>query len=77
MVRRSRLRHQSRQTIKTRLPNVRPFIDVLGGRAKFVRTDIEDSLGRWSGSDLETRDGYWVIHEGNMHHVYFLKPQVG
>lgn len=71
-MRRSRLRHKSRETIKTRLQGVPEYINVMGGRAKFVRTDVEDSLGRWSGSDLRTRDGYWVIHEGNRHHVYLL-----
>jgi hypothetical protein len=73
MRRSSRLRHKTRQTIKTRLQGVPEFIDVIGGRAKFVCTEIEDSLGRWN-DDYYTTDGYWVIHQGNRHHVYFLKP---
>jgi hypothetical protein len=73
-MKRSRLRHQSRQTIRTRLPNVKPYIDVVGGRAKFVKTEIEDSLGRWN-DNYYIRDGYWVIHEGKRHHVYFLMPK--
>lgn len=66
-------RYRSRQTIKTRLPNVKPFIDVAGGRAKFLLTEVEDSLGRWN-QGYSIRDGYWVIHQGNRHHVYFLHP---
>jgi len=75
-MRRSRLRHQSRQTIKTRLFGVPLYIDVAGGRAKFVRTEVEDSLGRWN-DEYQVRDGYWVVHAGNRHHVYFLRPGGG
>jgi len=67
-MRRSRLRHKSRQIIKTRLSTVPEYIDTVAGRAKFVCTEIEDSLGRWN--DYKTSDGFWVIHQGDRHHVY-------
>ena len=69
MPKRSRLKYKSRQTIKTRLPNVKPSIDTACGRAFFVKTEVEDSLGRWN-QDYSTSDGYHVIHAGDRHHVY-------
>lgn len=50
---------------------VKEYIDVAGGRAKFLRTETEDARGLWNDS-YSTKEGYWVIHEGNLHHVYKL-----
>ena len=44
-------------------------INVIGGTAKYVCTEIEDKFGRWN-DNYYTRDGYYVIHNGNEHHVY-------
>ena len=49
-------------------------INVLGGTAKYVRTEVEDANGNWN-DNYYTRDGYWVIHEGNEHHIYFLSKE--
>lgn len=35
-----------------------PFIDVAGhGPAEFVRTDVEDTNGKWKGDNLNVRNG--------------------
>ena len=39
------------------------------GTAKYLCTEIEDKAGNWNDNYC-IRDGYWVIHEGNQHHVY-------
>ena len=50
-------------------------IRTIDGLAKFVRTEVEDSQGRWN-DNYQTREGYWVIHEGKKHHVYYKKPKM-
>jgi hypothetical protein len=45
------------------------FIDTVGGRAKYIYTEVEDKSGKWN-DDYWTRDGYWVIHDGKQHHIY-------
>jgi len=52
-------------------PDAPREIDVAGGSAKYVCTEIEDSRGRWN-DDYNVRDGYFVIHDGENHHVYRL-----
>jgi len=47
------------------------FIKTVAGRAKYVKTEIEDKLGRWN-DDYATKYGYWVIHEGKQHHIYLV-----
>jgi len=47
-------------------------IDTVAGRAKFVKTETEDEFGKWY-DEYYTRNGYYVIHEGNKHHVYKLE----
>ena len=44
-------------------------IRVAGGVAKYIHTETEDKNGRWN-DNYYTRDGYWVLHEGNKHHIY-------
>jgi len=44
-------------------------IEIMGGTAKFVCTEVEDSKGRWN-DNYNVRDGYYVIHETPEHHVY-------
>jgi hypothetical protein len=44
-------------------------IDVLGGKAHFSHTEIEDEAGHWNDNWFTSR-GEWVIHEGRKHHVY-------
>lgn len=51
-----------------------PSIDTVAGKAFYVRTEIEDKQGRWNDS-YQTREGYYVIHEGKKHHVYKISPE--
>jgi hypothetical protein len=44
-------------------------IGTVAGTAFFVRTEVEDVNGKWNDS-YTTKDGFWVIHDGNFHHVY-------
>jgi len=44
-------------------------INTIDGEASFVRTEVEDQFGNWN-DNYWTRDGFYVIHEGNKHHVY-------
>jgi HK97 family phage prohead protease len=44
-------------------------IQVAGGTATYVGTEVEDKNGRWDDS-YKTSDGYWVIHHGSVHDVY-------
>jgi len=46
-----------------------PYINTVAGKAKWVTTEYEDEYGRWNDR-YSTAMGYWVIHEGNKHHVY-------
>ena len=52
-------------------PSAHRFIDVAGGKAKYVHTEIEDSRGRWN-DNYNVRDGYYVMHYGDKHHVYYF-----
>ena len=54
--------------------DVSPFIDTVDGRAYFYKTEVEDKNGRWY-NDYWIRDGFWVIHEGNQHHVYKIRKR--
>ena len=51
-----------------------PTINVAGGEAKFVKTEVEDSQGNWN-DNYNVRDGYYVIHQGAKHHVYKLMKE--
>lgn len=53
---------------------VKKTIQTIDGVAKFVRTDIEDKNEKWKGDNLRTKDGFYVIHVGKKHHIYFIKP---
>jgi len=50
---------------------VKKFIRTAQGKAKFVKTEKEDKYGRWN-DNYAVRDGFFVIHNGNKHHVYKL-----
>ena len=50
-----------------RLPAM--YINTVQGKAKFVKTEYENEFGGWNDR-YYTRYGYYVIHEGNRHHVY-------
>ena len=56
--------------------NPEETIQTAGGIAYYVRTDIEDKNGRWEGDNLYTKDGYYEIHEGNIHHIYKTRPEI-
>ena len=45
----------------------------VNGEAKYIRTDTEDKNGRWQGDNLYMKDGYFIIHDGNKHHIYYVK----
>jgi len=51
-------------------------IDAAGGKASFVKTEIEDEQGKWN-DNYYTKDGYYVIHRGKEHDVYKLKENIG
>lgn len=44
-------------------------IRTVAGKAKFVKTEVEDAQGNWN-NNYWSYDGYYVIHEGKKHHVY-------
>ncbi len=52
-----------------KLPGVKPEIGTVAGTAKYIGTETEDKNGKWNDS-YATKDGYWVIHSGEQHHVY-------
>ena len=54
---------------RVKLSGVDPTIGTAAGTAHYIGTEIESPSGRWNDS-YQTRDGYWVIHEGHKHHVY-------
>lgn len=47
-----------------------PEINILGGVAKYVRTEYEDANGKWN-DNYNVSQGFYVIHEGTQHHVYY------
>lgn len=51
------------------IKNVPKTIGTAAGDAYFVKTEVEDKYGRWN-DDYKINDGYWVVHEGNKHHIY-------
>ena len=57
---------------KTKIIDPKPYIDTFKGKAKFVKTEIEDKYGRWD-DHWKTTSGEFVIHEGKKHHVYKVK----
>jgi len=44
-------------------------IKTIDGTAHYIGTEIENKQGRWNQS-YATRNGYWVIHDGDYHHIY-------
>jgi hypothetical protein len=54
---------------RVKLPNIKKEIVTAMGPAHYFGTEIEDKNGRWN-DNYYIRDGFWVIHEGNHHHVY-------
>jgi len=52
------------------------YIDTIRGKAYFVKTEKENKQGRWNDS-YETVAGYFVIHEGTLHHVYKVGGNLG
>ena len=48
---------------------VRRRINTIDGVATYVKTELEDSVGRWNDS-YQTRSGEYVIHRGKEHDVY-------
>lgn len=48
-----------------------PFIETVAGRARYIGTETEDARGRWNDS-YSTRDGYYVVHHGELHDVYLV-----
>ena len=45
----------------------RDSIETVAGTARFVTTLTDQEL---NAGGYSTRDGYWVIHRGPLHHVY-------
>ena len=58
---------------RKRLKRVKKTINTMFGKAKYIGTEIEDKYGRWDDSYL-MKEGYFVIHKGKHHHVYYAKP---
>ena len=54
---------------REKLLGVQKEIGTAMGPAHYIGTEIEDKNGKWN-DNYYTRDGFWVIHEGNKHHVY-------
>jgi hypothetical protein len=50
-------------------------IQVAGGNAYFVKTEVEDAKGKWN-DNYYVKDGYYVIHQGKRHHVYKLSKMI-
>lgn len=48
---------------------VKDSISTASGKAFFVRTEKEDSQGKWN-DNYKVKDGFYLIHDGNLHHVY-------
>jgi hypothetical protein len=51
------------------------YISVAGGKAHYIKTEVEDSRGKWDDNYF-TKDGYYVLHKGKKHHVYKLKEEI-
>ncbi len=49
-------------------PNgVRPYINTIKGRARYLKTEVGDV------GDYKTRDGYYVLHNGKYHDIYVVE----
>jgi hypothetical protein len=57
--------------IKIHAGLILPSIDVMGGSATYLFTEIEDANGKWDDS-YNVNQGYYLIHDGKYHHVYKL-----
>lgn len=44
-------------------------ISTVDGPAHYIKTEVEDSDGRWN-DDYYVADGFYVLHDGIEHHVY-------
>jgi hypothetical protein len=51
---------------------VKATIGSVRGPAKYEGTEVEKH-GKWS-QDYWTRDGFYVLHHGEMHHIYHARP---
>jgi hypothetical protein len=60
-----------KETLK-QIGNVKKTISTAKGPAEYIGTEVEDSNGRWN-DNYNVRDGFWVLHEGEKHHVYKSK----
>ena len=59
-------------TVANGVTEIAKQINTAKGIAIFVRTSIEDANERWDGMNLSTKDGFYIIHNGNKHHIYTL-----
>ena len=57
---------------RVNLKGVKPKISTASGEAYYIGTEIEDKNGNWN-DNYYIKDGYWVIHQGDRHHVYKSK----
>ena len=55
--------------VRKKLDGVKKSINTASGKAKYIGTETEDKYGRWNDR-YSTRDGFWVIHDGDHHHIY-------
>ncbi len=49
-------------------------IQTINGEALYSHTETEDENGSWN-DNWSTKNGEFVIHDGNQHHVYIVKAQ--
>jgi len=54
------------------LSNPAPSIQTVAGEAFYTETLTDQEL---NAGDFSTKNGYWVIHRGEKHHVYKVYPK--
>jgi len=52
-----------------KLPTIQPTISTLNGTGYYAGTEIESDNGKWNNI-YENTFGEYVIHDGNLHHLY-------
>ena len=57
-----------------KLPGTKPTIKTAAGEGKYIGTEVEDEKGKWN-DNYAINDGFWVIHQGDKHHVYEVKKE--
>lgn len=56
--------------MRKKLKGVKETISTADGEKRYIGTETEDKNENWGQEQYSIKNGYWVIHQGEQHHIY-------